>query len=322
MEVAGSCVKLLDTESKYGVRNTQEVRIQYPCKLCLSSTAWTPKIPYSFMEWTQLNQQESGAFVDFVGRVANVAPPDMGGSLPTQLLLFSNGHVQQEVRILGGLVGTVVQPGDIVACASLQVKEYRSVRSLETSFFTVLEVNPSETSGMPDVPELDAQLPKRKAMRMTPKPPMSVIDVQSAGATLKRTAELTGKADPMNVQIIGKLPALTPQWFEQDPPLVGDPARELMCWVTTFTDTSGSVEVKVWDKACRVFFDVAGTELRSMWEKGVESSEQQEDILKRLNKSAESQWRADATLRIWSTGTREKTHRPQVHINIIEEFVG
>ena len=45
MEVAGSCVKSFDTESKYGVRNTQEVRLQYPCKLRLSRTAWTPKVP-------------------------------------------------------------------------------------------------------------------------------------------------------------------------------------------------------------------------------------------------------------------------------------
>ena len=151
-------------------------------------------------------------------------------------------------------------------------------------------------------------------MRMTPKSPMSVADVQSASERLIRTAKQTGSAEDMNFHLIGKFSALSPQWFKKDPPLVGDPSREIMCWVTSFADTSGSLEVKVWDKACRQYFEVSGADLRGLWENGAQDSSKQEEILEQLNSSADRQWRAECTLRIWSTGGREQKHRPQVHV--------
>ena len=56
-----------------------------------------------------------------------------------------------------------------------------------------------------------------------------------------------------------------------------------MCWQTTLRDSTGSVQVKVWDKACYHLFAVTVSGFRDLWEKGVEDVTTQEEVLDQLN---------------------------------------
>ena len=60
-----------------------------------------------------------------------------------------------------------------------------------------------------------------------------------------------------------------------------------MCWQTALRDSTGSVQVKVWDKACYQLFAVTASGFRDLWEKGVEDVTTQEEVLDQLNKNLE-----------------------------------
>ena len=82
---------------------------------------------------------------------------------------------------------------------------------------------------------------------------------------------------------MGHLQKLSQELFDADVPIMEGSKKELICWQTTLLDSTGSVQVKVWDKACYHLFAVAASGFRALWEKGVDDATTQEEVLDQLN---------------------------------------
>eukprot|EP00973_Karenia_brevis_P009695 1307352-Karenia_brevis.AAC.1 len=68
-EISGKCVKNNVSGVKYGVPGPYEVKLKYPCKVTVASTAWPLVLPYEWTAFDQLNQCQHEAYVDVVGRL-------------------------------------------------------------------------------------------------------------------------------------------------------------------------------------------------------------------------------------------------------------
>ena len=82
MELPGKCVKQSEGIKRYGVRNTHEVRLQFPCSLSLSKKAWPVSVQYDCVHWSSLNQLENNDFIDLVGHVFEKSDIDVTDGLP------------------------------------------------------------------------------------------------------------------------------------------------------------------------------------------------------------------------------------------------
>ena len=58
IEMPGACVKSCNTQKKYGIHNTVEVRASFAFKITLSKKAWPLAAQYRFVTWLELNQKE------------------------------------------------------------------------------------------------------------------------------------------------------------------------------------------------------------------------------------------------------------------------
>ena len=110
----------------------------------------------------------------------------------------------------------------------------------------------------------------------------------------------------------------TGAFFDDDAPFVGAELNEKMCWKSSFTDGSGTLDVKVWDEPCRQVFDAAPKDVRALWEKGVEDEDAREACLHRLNRNMAKEYVAFCSLSVWTFGQKELRHETQVNVNHVE----
>jgi len=73
--------------------------------------------------------------------------------------------------------------------------------------------------------------------------------------------------------------------------------KEIMCWQTKLRDSTGSVQVKVWDKACYQLFAMTASGFRDLWEKGVEATAR---YMQRLECELHAMFRWRGTCNLWN----------------------
>ena len=252
--VPGECVKRGSSEARYGVRNTLEVNFQFPCKLEVAKKVWPAKMKYQFIDWEQLNQLQHDQFVDLIGRVTSQPVKDMNQTLAKAYLVLAWGSMSQEVVLLGEHANLQFDINDVVAFAGLRMQEWKGVRTLQTAYLTVIERNPGAGEHIPEIPKSLESEPKRKVMRMKPSNQLRVSDVLQLTDSMLRDAENELATPTREFSLSGTLSELNATFFEQDVPILQVGEHEKMCWRTTLTDATGTIEVKIWDRACYQIF--------------------------------------------------------------------
>ena len=134
--------------------------------------------------------------------------------------------MRQTVALLGEKTNLNVKKNDILVFGALRVKEWQRERCLESSYLTMIEVNPNVREGLEMVNEIGQDEPKRKVMRITLPEVARVSDVVVWGEQLIQNAPTN---DTRECVIVGHLSSFTMDFFEQDPPLVGAHPNEKMC---------------------------------------------------------------------------------------------
>ena len=319
LQITGSCVKTCDALVKYGVRSLFEVRIQKPIQLTLATAAFTPAIQYQFCPWVNLNQQTADAFIDLVGRVPAEPERDQNCSIPKFSMQLGFGDFRQTIIFLGNLASARLHVGDIVLLRGLRVKEWRRERTLETSLLTTMEVNPRMREGLHDIESVGDEEPMRKAMRMSAPVPQRIAD---ALAQTEELLQMAPTAETREFVLAGNLTTVDATFFVNDPPIVGEPPREKMCWSTNLEDDSGRIPIKIWDKGCYELFGMTCAKLRAVWEEGVADASRQTAVLEMLNSKFDRRFLLSCTARIWSTGGRKGKHQLQVDVNLLEDESG
>ena len=274
---------------------------------------------YEFAPWDSLHSLPKDSVVNLIGEVASAPLRCDVSGLSKAVFTLANGQFIQEVVLLGAHAEAAqFRVGDTVVLAGLQVKEWKGDRTLQTSLLTAGEVNPPARCGLPEVAAIDASGTKRKAMRMSARCRATVKEITSKIQSM--IANIAAGAPPENEEVLlqGVLSPLTPAFFDADPPLVGPEEAEKMCLVTELADTTGSVSVKVWDKACRALFDFTAAQLRELWERGVDDAASRVAVLESLNRHLHLEVRVLCSLSVWSYGQKERHHVGQVDVSLLE----
>ena len=125
-----------------------------------------------------------------------------------------------------------------------------------------------------------------------------------------------GKASPaVELVLVGQFQELAEQFFEDGAPIVGDGDRENICWRTTLTDETGSIPVKVWDKAAAIILGCTASALRTLWEEGNVQPEKQEKLLSDINKHLADKYECVCSASIWTYGYKVVKYSVQVNVN-------
>ena len=317
LEVQGKCVHRVEALKLYGVNSNVAVDLKYHSKIGLSRAAWPLKFRYRPVDWLTLNQLDVDSVVDLVGVVLDKPVMDLQSTLPKLRVPMGNAGYQQDIYLLGEHANMIIKKGNVLALAGVRVREYRSQRSLQTSLLTLIEVNPVHREGLPAVEEHDEDTLRKKAMRLSYRNTMSVAEVMRLSEGLLTAAQQSCSTSDQEFVIVGFLGKLTAAFFDDDAPIVGDDAKEKICWHTSLADASGTLD-RVWDRAAFDLFGLTATGLRERWDKGNDDPTETGSILKDLNANLESQFECACNMSIWSWGIKEVKHRVDINVNAVD----
>jgi hypothetical protein len=318
LQIPGKCVRQKNSMLTFGIRNTQEVVMKFQCKVVVAKESWPFVFPYQFHSWSSLNQVETGVFIDICGQVFSKPTLDASSSLSKLTVVLCNADLTEEVYFLGEQAHTRVNIGDVVALGGVRLSTYREQRMLQTSFLTVIEINPSTRHDEAFTIECSENEPKRKAIKMSFPATKTVNQVQQLVATTLENLQ-TGLSPPvLEFTLVGHLKKMTSSFFAADVPIVEAASKELMCWQATFSDSTGCLQVKVWDKACNHLFLVTAYGLRNLWEKGIDDPDQQNEVLKQLNNHLENKVTCFCSVVGRKYGKNDSLFNVQININNLE----
>ena len=319
IELPGACVKQSSGSSRFGIENTYDVVMKFPSKhMQLSTRAWPFTYPYKFRAWEELNQLAADSFLDLLGKVVEIPVFDANSSFPKTVVKIGNNNLFQSIELLGTHTGVQLKLHDVVAFAGLKVREWNNQRTLQTAFLTVVEVNPTPRQDLDFAVDIEDAGPKRKALRMTPMTQITVAQVKEESRKILEATKAGSSMSPLKFDLVGTLTPLTLTFFENDAPILQKGSQDIMCWKTILTDKTGEMDVKVWDKPCYDIFGVTVSKFRDFWEKGVETSAEQQAILDILNKNLKEQVTCQCQTDIWRYGNKPENVTVQVNINAIE----
>lgn len=318
MQIPGKCIKQKTSEQIFGVQNHQQVTMKFACSVTVSKRSWPFAFPYKFQAWTALNQLEPNIFVDICGRVHSKQTIGMLSSLPKLTMVMSNSNLTQDVDFLGEHAHLHVKVGDVVALGGVRVSVYNEQRTLQTSFLSIIEVNPAARVDVTFEVAYEEDEPMRKAIKMSGPTPISVAQALESTSRLLRDVQAGSSPPVIEFTLLGHLQGIDSEFFDNDFPIVDSAQREIMCWRTSLSDPTGSIDVNVWDKSCCNLFSLTATGLRGLWEKGVDDAQCRDAILKQLNAQLPNVMRCICSTSVRKYGKDNAQHEVQVNINNLE----
>ena len=281
--------------------------------LKVASRSWPLKYPYKLKDWCDLNQVQHNDFIDLLGMVDTKPILDANSAIPKTILQISNDALTQEVEILGAPNVFEIRAGDTVAFSGLKLREWNGRRSLQSSYLTMIERNPAGVSA-----PAPAEGPKRKAIRIAPSTKYTILQAQQETSTMLASAREGRTVSPISFSLVGSVQPLTKKFFDDDAPLLQKGDSQIMCWKSSIKDTTGSVSVKIWDKACYDLFGVTSNRLREMWEEGVDSPEEQDRILDELNEKMSHEVVCLCRADVWRYGRDNESCSIDIGVNDID----
>ena len=317
LTLAGKCVRSSTSLKTFGVDNSQEVKMAYPCKVVLAKEAWPVPVHNSGEDWGALNQKEAGAFINLIGRVQAEPQHDDTSKLRKLRVSLCHGDSEIMVELLGSVANTVLNKNDILILTGARLHHYGCERIVQTAYLTVVEVNPAPRPGIRKVPELKDGEPKHKALKMGPCDVLNANELKQHMNSLQSAAEAGKPGVEREFVLQGKLENFTKTLFQGDPPLVGEEV-EKMLWKCGFEDSSGTVTVRLWDRACGELLKITSQKFREIWDSGVEDPTKQEGILKSLNSHLQHNVRLYCKARVWKKGFKSESFEVQINANMAE----
>ena len=158
-------------------------------------------------------------------------------------------------------------------------------------------------------------------MRMSYGTILHTAKVLEMAAAMEHIASIGETPSATDFLLKGTFKAFEAGFFDDDPRTVDSYGTMRMCWKTRITDASGSVEVKLWDKACYTILGMTATRFQQCWQDGYEHEEQREDLLKTLNKNLDgTTYTAFCNMKLNTYGSREPIHIAEIHVNTTEAW--
>ena len=114
MQVPGKFVRQKNSQLSFGIQNTQQVAMKFPCKVNVATAFWPFQFPYQFQSWLTINQLEPDAFLDICGKVVSEPVKEVNSALQKLTLVLCNEDLTQEVDLLGEHANARVHVGDVL----------------------------------------------------------------------------------------------------------------------------------------------------------------------------------------------------------------
>ena len=136
------------------------------------------------------------------------------------------GNFYEDIELLGSHSDVLVKKQDVLAISGVKIAEWKGQRILQTTYLTVIEVNPGKRQGIPTIADEDDSTPKTKALKMATRDRRMLSDVKEMLQTLEQqkseSIEQNKKMenDKPEVCIHALMSNFTVDFFEYDPPLV------------------------------------------------------------------------------------------------------
>ena len=316
LEFKGKCVKTVPG-TKYGSNSPQEVHMKFPGKVTVAKDGFPVPLSYDFQDLKKLSEKTKGDFVDIFGIVIKTPAIDVTASLPKMPVSLGQGDVAQNVDFLGEHAVLSLKVGDRVALRAARIHEYLGVKTVQTAYLTVIEINPAKRTGIPEVPDLEDG-PKKKAIKLTHNQVFTIEEAKQKAVEMQKLADGGDEVPTCKFCLPGNLEKFTKDFFEKDPPLLEMNGVEKMCWITNIQEGDHSIEAKVWHKPCADLFEFTPETLRKLWEKGLEHEGEQDDILKEMNAALDTRIKANCTLKVWTYGYKTKINKIQLNVDDAE----
>ena len=319
MTVPGKCVKTSDGTSKFGVHSVYDVVMKFPCAdLSLSDSSWHFQFPYKFKDWEGLNQVPSEGYIDLIGCVLQDPLRDANSGIPKLVVQLGNENYIQEVHFLGEHANLTFRKKDVIALAGMKIHAWREQRTVQSAYLSVIESNPVSRANVKHPSVADDEEPKRKALRLAKSTIVSVAEAKALQQKAKLNYDPNGSQAPQQFTIVGQISAFDADFFKNDPPMLDVKDKEVMCFAVALEDETGTMEVKVWDRACYDILGVTASKLRELWEEGATDASKQSRILETLNAGFEHTCQCACSLRIWKKGFKEFQIETNINVNAIE----
>ena len=220
---------------------------------------------------------------------------------------------------MGSHAGIVLKKGDIVALCGARVHAWKETRSIQSSFLTVVQINPPARADEPFDISVNETGRKCKAIKISAPSAKTVNQVLQMQAELVRASEQNQPKTTREFSVRGFIGELTLDFFDGDAPVTDTKKeKEIIRWLTNLTDATGNIKVVVWDRAGTDLFDASASGVRAMWEDGVENKEKREQIIDGLNKKLRCEILAVCSMEVRVYGKKELIHDAQISINAVE----
>ena len=321
LKFPGTCVKNSKGVSRFGVNSAVEVFLAFPVSMKLASTSFPRLFPYNFVPYSDLNQKADGDFVDILGEVSEIPELDANASLPSLKITLVNGNHDVQVTLLAEHSGTRIVKGDVVAFSGLKITQWNEKRSLQSTFLSVIDVNPADRSDMDfTIARADGSR-KRKAFTLGQNMiPITVAKAVEESNELLRQQDTANAISSKSFLIHAQVKPLTAAFFDEDVPITETTKGDIMCYKTEITDKSGNVAVKLWNDACYSLFGVTSSRLQQLWEEGVEHENRRTHVLEILNRNTSNNVALLCKAEVW-TPYGAKSAVVNINVNSIEILV-
>ena len=98
--------------------------------------------------------------------------------MPKLVVQLGNENYTQEVHFLGEHSNLRFQIKDVVALAGVKTHEWREQRTVQTTYLSMIEINPVPRANVKHPIVTQEEGPKRKALRSAPSTIMSVAEAK------------------------------------------------------------------------------------------------------------------------------------------------
>ena len=159
---------------------------------------------------------------------------------------------------------------------------------------------------------------ERKAIHISPPGVIPISEVEKISERMMNDAQRGERVVPTELTVCGLLSKISDKFFEADPPIVFTGNKELMCWKTQLQDATGSIAVKVWNKACFALFGVGVDRMREYWGEGHDCQERRAEIILEFNAKLGLEVVCNCTVDVWSYGFKVKKYEPQINVNSLD----
>ena len=132
---------------------------------------------------------------------------------------------------------------------------------------------------------------------------MSLAEALSINAAATLTAKMVFSQEPVENSfiLVGKFRSLATSFFDDNAPLIEKASSIEMLWKTAIYDSTGEIQVYVWNSGCNVIFGMNAVLMHENWAEGAKDCDQRTDILLALNACLEKKYRCMCTAKMWKS---------------------